>query len=266
MNTGGSAAIWLGGRHVTRCPPQLKTFSRRGGNRAERLRVGQCAAGQSARRSLPCHATGSDGGETAHEVAVSTDKQSTDEHIVNAPLSSSEPKVFPGIPTQGDELLDPAPAAVVDQPPHDDHPESEVLAGDHAESLPTAAGGPSLEDSSPSQGEPQSEQGPKAGAPKVYKTIRPLISRKRPRFLQHYPTRGQQYNVNSFIGKKDPHNGQYLVQPKQYGDFLTQYHTALVYFKHDMYLMEIYGKNPYSPGYFRSLTLTSAFHQMWWIP
>eukprot|EP00983_Pelagomonas_calceolata_P092071 1157625-Pelagomonas_calceolata.AAC.5 len=45
--------------------------------------------------------------------------------------------------------------------------------------------------------------------------------RDRPHFLEQYPCRdGQVYNVNSFLGKLDPHGGKYYVPPRQYAKFL----------------------------------------------
>jgi len=43
----------------------------------------------------------------------------------------------------------------------------------------------------------------------------------RPAFLEQYPClESQQYNVNSFLGKLDPHNGKYYVPPHKYPQFL----------------------------------------------
>ncbi|KAF5834641.1 hypothetical protein DUNSADRAFT_8649 [Dunaliella salina] len=62
----------------------------------------------------------------------------------------------------------------------------------------------------------------------VYRWPRWRDIHDRPQFLERYPCRdGQMYNVNSFLGKLDPHGGKYYVPPRQYAKFLEEYHQAL---------------------------------------
>ena len=50
----------------------------------------------------------------------------------------------------------------------------------------------------------------------------------RPEFLKQYPAAdAKNYNVNSFLGRKDPHGGKYLVPPATYRTFLQQYCDAV---------------------------------------
>ncbi|KAG2489362.1 hypothetical protein HYH03_012192 [Edaphochlamys debaryana] len=68
---------------------------------------------------------------------------------------------------------------------------------------------------------------------------------QRPAFLQRYPVpRGRHFNVNSFLGKKDILNGQYLVPQDRYGSFLGAYTEALQQ-GYQLYLTENYNQAVY---------------------
>ncbi|GFR51272.1 hypothetical protein Agub_g13580 [Astrephomene gubernaculifera] len=52
--------------------------------------------------------------------------------------------------------------------------------------------------------------------------------RQRPAFLEAYPVPpGKNYNINSFLGKRDLHGGQYLVPQSAYQSFVESYFEAL---------------------------------------
>ncbi|GLC46183.1 Scaffold-type E3 ligase [Pleodorina starrii] len=62
----------------------------------------------------------------------------------------------------------------------------------------------------------------------MYVGPRQRPARLRPAFLEAYPVPpGKIFNVNSFLGKRDAHGGQYLVPERHYRDFLASYSAAL---------------------------------------
>ncbi|GIL73903.1 hypothetical protein Vretimale_5013 [Volvox reticuliferus] len=75
----------------------------------------------------------------------------------------------------------------------------------------------------------------------TYTWPRPKFNtRARPKFLNDYPVPpGKSFNVNSFLGKGDPHRGQYLVPERSYRDFLDSY-TAALEEGYQLYLTENY--------------------------
>lgn len=62
----------------------------------------------------------------------------------------------------------------------------------------------------------------------LYRWPRQQPPNQRPEFLAQYPVpAGLTYNVNSFLGRRDVHSGQYLVPPPQYRRFMHEYCEAV---------------------------------------
>lgn len=78
-------------------------------------------------------------------------------------------------------------------------------------------------------------------------------------FLWHYPARSRPANVNSFLGKGDPHKGKYYVSPERYPKFLAQYARCLATKQRAMFLTENYNRRPYRCAVYHWAQLLGAF-------
>lgn len=68
--------------------------------------------------------------------------------------------------------------------------------------------------------------------------------RERPDFLSEYPPQDGTFNINSFLGKNDVHQGKFLVPPAKYNRFLKQYYQAYQD-GYRLFCTEVYGTRPF---------------------
>lgn len=76
---------------------------------------------------------------------------------------------------------------------------------------------------------------------------------ERPAFLENYPVpEGQRFNLNSFLGAKEPHAGKYYVPYNKYKRFLQEYYEAFTA-GHLLFLTEVYESPSHPYRYFMEL-------------